>query len=95
MKLGSIVKTSFILGFIITLIGAYLKIIHSEVASTLLILGVIMTLIFIVSAIIEVRTSNRIENSEKTMWTLAFIFFSGLAGITYFLVGRRRIVTNI
>ena len=95
MKLGTIVKTSFILSFIITIIGAYLKITHSEGAETLLIIGVIATLIFIVTAIYEVRTSKRIDNTEKTMWTIAFIFMSGLAGLIYFFIGRKRIAENI
>ena len=83
MKLGTIVKWSFIISFMLSLIGAYFKITHLEGAHTLLIIGVITTLIFIVSAIYEVRTSTRIDNSEKTMWTIAFIFMSGLAGIIY------------
>jgi hypothetical protein len=28
------------------------------------------------------------------MWTIAFIFFSGLAGLIYFFIGRRRIAAN-
>jgi hypothetical protein len=95
MKLGTIVKWSFIVSFIITLIGAYLKITHSEGAETLLIIGITATLVFIVSAIYEVRTSNRIDNSEKTMWTIAFIFMSGLAGLIYFFIGRKKIAKNI
>ncbi len=92
--LGTIVKRSFIMSMLLTIIGAYLKITHSQGAETLLIVGVISTLIFIVSAIYEVRISTRIAFSEKTMWTIAFIFFSGLAGLIYFFIGRRRIVTN-
>ena len=95
MKLGTIVKWSFIISFIVTLIGAYLKITHAENAETLLIIGVIVTMIFIVSAIYEVRTSERIDNTEKTLWTLAFIFFSGITGLIYFLIGRKRIVSTI
>ncbi len=94
MKLGTIVKWSFIMCFIITFLGAYLKMTHSEGAETLLIIGIIATLIFIVSAIYEVRTSNRIANSEKTMWTIAFSFMGGLAGLVYFLIGRKRIANN-
>ncbi|KXK36796.1 MAG: PLDc N-terminal domain-containing protein [Saprospiraceae bacterium] len=92
MKLGTIVKWSFIISFMLSLIGAYFKITHLEGAHALLIIGVITTLIFIVSAIYEVRTSTRIDNSEKTMWTIAFIFMSGLAGIIYFFAGRKRII---
>ena len=94
MKLETIVKTSFIISMLLTIIGAYLKITRSEGAETLLMVGLFSTLIFIVSAIYEVRTSTRIAPSEKTMWTIAFIFFSGLAGLIYFFIGRRRIASN-
>jgi len=95
MKIGTMVKWSFIVSFIITLIGAYLKITHSEGAETLLIIGITATLVFIVSAIYEVRTSHQIDNSEKTMWTIAFIFMSGIAGLIYFFIGRKRITNTI
>lgn len=94
MKLGTIVKSSLLMCLIITLIGAYLKISHSEGAETLLIIGLIATLIFIVSAIYEVRTSNRIADSEKTMWTIGFIFMGGFAGLIYLIIGRKRIANN-
>lgn len=94
MKLGTIVKWSFIISFTITLIGAYLKITHTVGAETLLMIGVVSVLIFIASAIYEIRTSTRISHSEKTMWTIAFIFMSGIAGIVYFLMGRRRIAQS-
>ena len=95
MKLGTIVKWSFIMSFIITLIGAYLKIIHAEGAEECLTIGIIVLIVFIVTAIYEVRTSRKIDNTEKTMWTTAFIFMSGLAGLIYFLIGRKRIAENI
>ena len=94
MELGTIVKTSFIISFITTIIGAYLKITHSESAEALLIIGLIATLVFIVTAIYEVRTSKRINNTEKIMWTIAFIFFSGIAGLIYIFIRRRRIAAN-
>jgi hypothetical protein len=94
MKLESIVKTSFVISFIITLIGAYFKIMHTDGAEIFLIAGMIATLVFIVSAIYEVRTSNRIDHTEKTMWTIAFIFMSGIAGLIYFFIGRKRITSN-
>ena len=94
MKLGTIVKWSFIISFTITLIGAYLKITHAFGAETLLMIGVFSVLVFIASAIYEIRTSTRIGHSEKTMWTIAFIFMSGIAGIIYFLMGRRRIAQS-
>lgn len=93
MRLGRIVKGSFLISLLITIIGVYLKITHSESTEIFLIIGIMATLIFIVSAIYEVRTSTRIGNREKTMWTVAFIFMSGLAGLIYFFNGRMRIAT--
>ena len=94
MKLATIVKASFIISLVNTILGAYLKITHSAEADTLLITGVLATLVFIVSVIIEVRTSTKIDNIEKTMWTVGFILFSGIAGLIYFLSGRKRIAMN-
>lgn len=91
MNLGNVVKASFFVSPVITLIGAYLKITHAPGAETLLIIGTVTTLVFIISAIYEVRTSRRIDSREKTMWTIAFIFMSGITGIIYLLIGRKRI----
>jgi len=93
MKLGTVVVTSFIIGFCITLFGAYLKMTHAENADTWLTAGFIVTLVFVATAIYEVRQSERVNNTEKMLWTLAFIFFSGIAGLVYLLFGRKRMVS--
>ena len=95
MKLGTVVKWSFIASFIIALIGAYLTITHSEGAETLIIICLIANLVFIVTAIYEVSTSKKIDNFEKTMWIIAFLFLSGIAGLFYFFIGRRKVAENI
>jgi uncharacterized oligopeptide transporter (OPT) family protein len=59
-----------------------------------LIIGLIASLIFIVTAVYEVRTSKRIGYAEKTMWTIALILSGGITGIIYMIVSRRRIVFN-
>ena len=90
--LHRIVHTSFFLSMAITLIGATLKIMHLSGAETLLAIGLITSLVFIVSAIIEVRSSNRLDHREKTMWTIAFLFLNGVAGILYMVSARRRVI---
>jgi hypothetical protein len=94
MKTGIIVKTSFALSILTTVVGACLKIIHAEGAEVFLIIGLIASLIFIVTAVYEVRTSKRIGYAEKTMWTIALILSGGITGIIYMIVSRRRIVFN-
>ncbi|MDQ3279449.1 MAG: PLDc N-terminal domain-containing protein [Bacteroidota bacterium] len=94
MKLGMLVTTSFIISFMLTLAGACLKIMHAEGAGTWLTMGIIASILFIVTAIYEVRTSKRIDDTEKIVWTLAFIFFSGITGLIYILMGRKRIAAH-
>lgn len=94
MKLGTIVTLSLLISFILNFLGVYLKITHSADAGKFLIAGIIASIVFLVAAIYEVRTSKRINYTEKNMWTLAFIFFSSIAGLIYILIGRRRIASN-
>jgi hypothetical protein len=93
MKSGTIVKTTYVMGWLFAIVGAYLKITHSEGGETVLRIGLIVWLTFIVAAIYEVRSSNRINNTQKTVWALALILFCGIAGFIYLLSGRRRIAT--
>jgi hypothetical protein len=92
MILGKIVKASFITSFILTWGGALMKIMHYRGANALMIAGFVATLVFIISAITEIRKSNRIGASEKTMWTIGLIFLNGLSGLIYILFARKRIV---
>ena len=91
MNLGFFVKSSFFAGVIFSFIGAFLKITHREGADVFLTAGIIASLLFIVTAIYEVRSSTRISHREKTMWTIAFLFLNGFAGFIYFFLGRKRI----
>ena len=85
------IKWSFIAGLIASITVAYLKITHSSGGEFFLEFSIVSTLIFIISAIYEVVTSKRIDNTEKTMWTISFIFFGYIAGLVYFFMGRRRV----
>jgi TM2 domain-containing membrane protein YozV len=95
MKLGTFITSSFYASLLLSIVGAFLKISHLEGADNWLILSVIALIMFIVASIYEVRTSQRIEPSEKTMWTIAFLFFPLIACVVYLLMGRRRIASNI
>ena len=92
MKKGIILKTGFIISLLLILFSSWLKLIHAPGADTWLSISAALVFIFIVTGIYEVLNSKRIDSSEKIMWTLAFLLFSGLTGLVYFLVGRKRIV---
>ena len=94
MKRDTVIKLSFAISLLLTITAATLKLLHKPNSDPFLLSAVISTIIYIVLAIYEVRSSPRISTIEKNMWTIAFIFMSGLAGLIYFIVGRDRIVSK-
>lgn len=94
MNSGTLIKTSFILSLVLTVTGAYLRITHAEGSDTWLTAAFMVSLVFIGAAVYEVRTSKRIDQMEKMMWTIAFILFSGITCLVYLLGGRKRIISN-
>jgi hypothetical protein len=93
MKRDKILTTSFIVASITLIIGSWLKVVHYPGANTCLTVGLIAWLSFIIAAIYEVRTSNKVNETEKTIWTVAFILFSGITGLLYILFGRKRVTS--
>jgi hypothetical protein len=47
---------------------------------------------FIVLALKEIYTSNRVNMIEKIMWTIGFIGLNWLVGLIYLLFARKRIL---
>lgn len=89
--LSQFVNASFLISLSASFSGAALKIMHQAGAGWLFVLSLIATVVFIISALIEIRRSPKIDHREKTMWTIAFIFMSGVTGIVYMVMGRRRV----
>ena len=49
---------------------------------------------FMVTAIVELNASDRIDRKEKIMWTFGFIAMTLLTGILYFISQRKRVLSN-
>ena len=81
----------FLIAFALTVIGAVMKIMHQPGADTLMMVSLVAFAIFIALAIYEVVSSPAFSRSEKVMWVVALIFFSGIAGLIYLLAGRRHL----
>jgi predicted transporter len=94
MKTGKFIGWIFFASVAFSIVGAFFKIRHWEGADTILTVSMIATLAYIIAAIYEVQTSHRIDQREKTMWTIAFILLNGVAGLVYFLMGRKRVVAD-
>ena len=95
MNKEQILKVSFFIWFVGMLIGAVLKIMHYSYAGFLLNVSVAFYFVFECFVIYEVLQSNRIERTEKIMWTIGIIFFGVITGILYLVTGRKRIVNNL
>jgi heme A synthase len=92
MKKVTIVKTGFTISLLLVLFSSWLKLIHAPGADTWLSIAAALVIIFVGIGIYEVLSSKRIDNSEKIMWTVGFILFSGLTGLAYFFMGRKRVI---
>lgn len=92
MENKQILNISFACSFVIVIIGALFKIMHYPYSQLFLILGLISMLVFWFIAIAEIRSSTKIDGSEKFMWIIGLIFFGSIAGLVYILSARKRIV---
>lgn len=92
MKNKQILNLSFALSFVIVIIGALFKIMHYPYSQLFLIVGLISMLVFWYVAISEIKSSTKIDGSEKFMWIIGLIFFGSVAGLVYLLSARKRIV---
>ncbi|MFM1836163.1 MAG: hypothetical protein RJA04_851 [Bacteroidota bacterium] len=83
----------FWLSFAFQFIGPLFKIMHLPFAEELLFIGIISHFLVAILAMLEIWQSAKIERNEKIMWTIAFLFLGGLAGLLYTFVGRKRIIS--
>ncbi len=85
---------SYFGGAAITIYGAYLKIMHLANASTFLQIGLLVSLIFTVLAMIEIFSSKKLSHFERVLCLIGFLFFNIIAGFLYLTRARRRIVNS-
>lgn len=82
----------FIASFVLTIIGAFAKIMHWPVAQFLLVAGILIHLVFMFLALKEISDSGKATLSERIMWLIGFLFFGVFAGFIYLLSARKRII---
>ncbi len=68
------------------------KITHQAWGDSSLTIALILYVASIVAGLYEVWQSKRIDNTEKIMWTVAFIFISTIGFITYLIWGRKKVI---
>jgi hypothetical protein len=90
----SLMAISYFGGSAITIYGACLKIMHQSNASIFLQIGLLVSLIFIVLAIIEIFSSKKINPFERGLWLLGFLCFNVITGFLYLTRARRSIINS-
>jgi len=85
---------SYILSIFILIGGALVKIIHWPGSHLFLVLGILLLVVFIISALSEVYSSKNIKTDEKVMWTVGFIMFGSISGFIYLAMARKRILQS-
>jgi peptidoglycan/LPS O-acetylase OafA/YrhL len=88
-------STLFILSFCLGMVGAYFKIMLWPGSDSILLSAIGIWIVFILLALQEIISSTHINKSEKIMWAFGMLMMSGIVGVVYMLVGRKRIVGNL
>lgn len=74
------------------MMGVWYMINNYSKASTLLVVGLVFTFVFIVSALVEIWKSPSISVGAKILWTGVILMGNTLGGLIYILVGRKGII---
>lgn len=94
MKRNSLFNVVFFISVLLIMLIILLRILHISMpfANVLVGLSIILTMIYVIIALVEIWSSTRPNLTEKMMWTVGFIAFNIITGILYLLVGRPRIL---
>lgn len=91
MNRSTVLKWSLLISFLVSIIGAMLKMLSSPYAGVLLYTALVSAVVFIILALSEVWSSLRIDFVEKAMWSAGLIFAYLVAAPLYLLLGRKRV----
>jgi hypothetical protein len=89
-----IIVISLAISFILTIVGALFKIMHWPFASSLIGIGLLLSLVYIVLCLIEISNSKKTNTAERFMWLVGFIFMAQITGLVYLSFARDRIIKN-
>lgn len=92
MENKQILNISLLFSVIIVIVGTLFKILHYPYSQLFLASGFIAILVFCFVAISEIRSSTKINQSEKFMWIFGLIFIGSITSLVYILSARKRIV---
>jgi len=77
-------KLSLILSLTFSVVGAFSKIMHQPIASALLPIGILISLIYIVIGVYDSFMDAKNASLVKIMWLVGFICLSWIVGLLYY-----------
>ena len=89
-----LLKVSFFIFLIITIIGACFKIYQRNGTNVIIAIGSLISICFIILSLFEVVNSDTISKNEKTMLITGLILTKPITGLIYIVSGRKRILKN-
>ncbi|MBK0401941.1 hypothetical protein I5M27_03025 [Adhaeribacter sp. BT258] len=92
MKFTFGLKFFFFAGFILTLTGALFTVQTLPGASAIIWGGLGLSIIFMLQALSEIYTTEKLAVSEKIMWSIGILMTSGFAGLLYVTSLRPKLV---
>jgi hypothetical protein len=85
-------KPIFLLSLTLVFVQYFTKYLDLPGRNTLTFINLPFVVAYIVMALKEIYTSNRVNMIEKIMWTIGFIGLNWLVGLIYLLFARKRIL---
>ena len=86
--------TVMIAAIVVPLISAWAKLTHQPWVDNFMTVAIIVYFVSVVIGLMEVFKSEHIDNTEKVMWTVAFIFITTIGFICYVAFGRKRVIAG-
>ncbi len=86
-----IYRLSLWIGIPASIIGFYLKYTDYYISGSLILsVGIICTLIIMAFGLIDTFANKKLNQTEKLMWLVGFIFITLITGIIYFPTFKKR-----
>ena len=94
MNNKNLIPALFIASNCSIILGAFLIISGTFGSSILMLLGLIAHLAFLIVTINEISNSKSLKSNDKTIWYIALIMASTIAGLFYILSARKNITNQ-
>lgn len=93
MRFSIVYIISLVLSTPFTILGAMFKILHLPFGATLLALGFIFSLVYIILGITDIW-KRPLDTAVKLMWLVGFLCISWITGLVYIFVYPKRYVST-